>query len=80
MSFAYPGAGRYVLEDINFKIGEAEKVALVGLNGSGKSTLIKLLLRFYDPVKGLIKINGKDIREYRLASYEHPNFVGFIIT
>ncbi|HBS92881.1 MAG TPA: multidrug ABC transporter ATP-binding protein, partial [Firmicutes bacterium] len=54
------------LEDVSFLLHRQEKVALVGLNGSGKSTLIKLLLRLYDPDKGVIRINGADIREYRL--------------
>jgi len=51
---------------VSFLLHRQEKVALVGLNGSGKSTLIKLLLRLYDPDKGVIRINGADIREYRL--------------
>jgi ATP-binding cassette subfamily B protein len=67
VSFAYPGAKELVLDDVNICLRKEEKVALVGLNGSGKSTLIKLLLRMYDPVSGVIRINGLDIREYRLS-------------
>ena len=66
VTFVYPGTDKTVLSDINFKIGKNEKIALVGLNGSGKSTLIKLLMRFYDVSGGSIKINGTDLREYRI--------------
>lgn len=66
VGFTYPGTEKQVLNDVSFKIHSGERVALVGLNGSGKSTLIKLLLRFYDVDKGNIRINGVDIREYRL--------------
>ncbi len=67
VSFTYRGAKVRALDDVSFRLKRQEKVALVGLNGSGKSTLIKLLLRLYDPDSGVIKINGVDIREYRLA-------------
>lgn len=67
VGFTYPGTEKQVLHDVSFKIHSGERVALVGLNGSGKSTLIKLLLRFYDVNTGSIRINGTDIREYRLA-------------
>lgn len=66
VSFTYPGTEKPVLEDVSFKIRPKERMAVVGLNGSGKSTLIKLLLRFYDADSGCIRINGFDIREYRL--------------
>jgi len=55
------------LDGVSFTLRKDEKVVLVGLNGSGKSTLIKLLLRMYEPDKGVIYINGVDIREYKLA-------------
>lgn len=62
--FKYPGTNKYILKGINFTITENEKIVLVGTNGSGKSTLIKLLLRFYDPTKGVILVNGKDMRKF----------------
>lgn len=65
--FTYPGAKTRALDDVSFLLRSEEKVALVGLNGSGKSTLIKLLLRLYDPDSGVIRINGVDIKEYRLS-------------
>lgn len=66
VSFTYPGTDKRVLEDVSFRLRPKERIAVVGLNGSGKSTLIKLLLRFYDVDSGCIRINGYDIREYRL--------------
>ncbi|HRY85533.1 MAG TPA: ABC transporter ATP-binding protein, partial [Candidatus Omnitrophota bacterium] len=67
VSFAYE-AGDYVLEDINITAKHNEVVAIVGASGSGKTTLVNLLLRFYDPAQGSIKINGKDIRDLTLNS------------
>ncbi len=64
VSFKYPGSERYVLKDINIKLGAGETVVLVGLNGAGKTTLIKLLTRLYDPTDGVILLDGYDIREY----------------
>jgi len=64
--FAYPGTEKQILQDVSFRVGRHERVALVGLNGSGKSTLIKLLLRLYDVNEGAIRINGRDIRRYKL--------------
>jgi ATP-binding cassette, subfamily B, bacterial len=60
------GNGVPALRDVSFKIRAGETVAIVGASGSGKSTIIRLLLRFYDPVKGAILIDGVDIRELRL--------------
>lgn len=77
VSFAYPGTGKQVLQDVSFQVGKHERVALVGLNGSGKSTLIKLLLRLYDVNKGAVRINGTDIREYRLQDLRRSFSVYF---
>ncbi|MCL2248952.1 MAG: ABC transporter ATP-binding protein/permease [Oscillospiraceae bacterium] len=66
--FTYPGAVDKALDGINLTLDKNTKTAIVGLNGSGKSTLIKLLLRLYESDSGVIKINGKDIREYTLHS------------
>ena len=67
ISFSYPDTNIKVINDISFTLRKEEKVVLVGLNGSGKSTLIKLLLRMYDPDSGVIRINGRDIKEYKLS-------------
>lgn len=60
---------REVLKDVTFKINGGEVVSIVGENGAGKSTLIKLLMRFYDPTSGVIRVNGIDISKYNLSEY-----------
>ena len=67
VSFGY-GRGANVLEDVSFRVAPGETVALVGASGAGKSTIGSLLLRFYDPVEGAVRIDGGDLRDYRLAS------------
>lgn len=62
LNFSYDGK-RTILNNINFKVGPGEKVALVGHSGSGKSTLARLLYRFYDPDGGNIAIDGYDISQ-----------------
>ena len=64
VGFAYPGSGRLVVSNINFRLEPAEKVALIGENGAGKTTLVKLLARLYDPTEGSILLDGIDLREY----------------
>ena len=67
VSFAYE-PGRPVLEEIDCEILAGQHVALVGPSGSGKSTLVSLILRLYDATAGRVLIDGRDIREYTLAS------------
>ncbi len=67
VSFGYPGAEEYILEDISFKATKGETVAFIGSTGSGKTTLMNLVPRFYDVTKGEILINGYNIKEYKLA-------------
>lgn len=66
--FKYPGSDSYAIKDVSFKVESGKKIALVGVNGSGKSTIIKLLLRFYQPEKGRILIDRRDITEYSLEA------------
>ena len=66
--FSYNGRNE-VLSGINFTAEERQTVALVGKSGSGKTTLINLLLRFYDPVSGVVFIDGYNLKEIDLASY-----------
>ncbi len=62
LSFKYPGAGNeHVLSNINLKIDEAKTTAIVGMSGSGKTTLLKLLLGFYPPDQGEIKVGETDL-------------------
>jgi ATP-binding cassette, subfamily B, bacterial len=67
VSFGY-GDAPDVLAGVSFHIEPGETVALVGGSGAGKSTIINLLLRFFDPRRGRIRIDGRDIREFRLRS------------
>lgn len=62
--FSYDKSDRYVLENLNFKIKRGEHIGIIGGIGSGKSTLVSLIPRFYDVVKGEIKIDGINIQEY----------------
>ena len=61
--FAY-NEDDYVLKDINLEIKENQTVAFVGHTGSGKSTIMNLVVKFYEPSKGVLKIGGKEISEY----------------
>lgn len=61
--FAY-NEDDYVLKDINLEIKENQTVAFVGHTGSGKSTIMNLVVKFYEPNKGVLKIGGKDISKY----------------
>jgi ATP-binding cassette subfamily B protein len=63
--FAYDGEND-VLKDVSFKIPAGKTLAIVGSTGSGKSTIINLLNRFYDIRSGHIRIDGQDIRDYKL--------------
>jgi subfamily B ATP-binding cassette protein MsbA len=69
VSFRYPGSPEgFLLRGIDFQVKAGEVVALVGPSGAGKSTLAGLLARFYDVTSGSIRIEGRDIRDYTLAS------------
>jgi len=62
VSFTYSGAGNEpVLKDINLRIPKGKTTAIVGVSGSGKTTLLKLLLKFYEPQKGDIKLNATSL-------------------
>jgi ATP-binding cassette subfamily B multidrug efflux pump len=65
--FAYE-AKDYVLQDISFQIEAQKSLAIVGATGAGKSTLVNLLERFYDVQKGMITIDGVNIRDYELKT------------
>jgi len=62
ISFTYPGAGNEpVLKDIDLKIPKGKTTAIVGVSGSGKTTLLKLLLKFYEPQKGDIRLGNTSL-------------------
>lgn len=71
VTFKYPSAESYSLENISLKINKGDTTAVVGINGAGKSTIVKLLLRFYDVTGGEILYNGINIKEYDLESYRN---------
>jgi ATP-binding cassette, subfamily B, bacterial MsbA len=68
VAFRYPTAEGYQLQSVNLEVKAGEVVALVGPSGAGKSTLANLVPRFYDVAAGRILIDGKDIRDFTIAS------------
>ena len=66
VTFTYPGRVRPALDDIELVIPAGSTVALVGPSGAGKTTIAHLFLRFWDPDKGGARLDGHDLREYRL--------------
>ncbi|MEU6069700.1 MULTISPECIES: ABC transporter ATP-binding protein [Streptomyces] len=67
VSFRYPGTGRRALSEVSLHVAPGEVLALVGASGAGKSTVAKLLLRFYDPDRGALRLDGKDLRTLLLS-------------
>ena len=77
VTFAYPGGTESpVLHNISFTAKPGETIAFIGSTGSGKSTLVQLIPRFYDVTLGKIKVDGVDVRDYRLKSLRQK--IGFI--
>ncbi len=76
VSFKYPDADEYILENINFVANKGETVAFIGSTGSGKSTLVNLIPRFYDVTDGQILVDGINVKEYKLE-YLY-NKIGYI--
>lgn len=66
VSFTYPNSDTPVLKNLSFQVFPGQRIALVGENGAGKTTLVKLLARLYDPTKGRILLDGRDLRDYRV--------------
>lgn len=64
VSFRYPDAEEYVLQNITFSARKGETVALIGATGCGKSTVVNLIPRFYDASEGQVLVDGVDVREY----------------
>jgi ATP-binding cassette subfamily B protein len=67
---------RWVLRDVSFTVRPGETIALIGHTGAGKTTVVSLLLRFYDPQRGRITVNGIDVRE--LPVHELRALVGYV--
>ncbi|HEX3952349.1 MAG TPA: thiol reductant ABC exporter subunit CydC [Stellaceae bacterium] len=71
VGFAYPGARRPALSGVSLDIPAGATVAIVGPSGAGKTTLANLLLRFWDPTPGQIRIDGVDLRDFELDHLRH---------
>ncbi len=76
VSFKYPDAMEYILEDISFKVNKGETVAFIGSTGSGKSTLINLVPRFYDVTLGEVLVDGVNVKDYE--QYSLNNKIGYV--
>jgi ATP-binding cassette subfamily B protein len=71
VSFRYEAAGHPILNGLNLSARAGEMVAVVGPSGSGKTTLMALLMRFYDPQEGTIRIDGIDLRTVKQSAIRH---------
>ena len=76
VSFKYPDADEYMLENISFKAHKGDTIAFIGSTGSGKSTLINLIPRFYDVTEGEVLVDGVNVKEYNLEALH--NIIGYI--
>ena len=76
VSFKYPEASDYVLENISFTANKGETVAFIGSTGSGKSTLISLIPRFYDATDGDVLVDGVSVKEYTQEALH--NKIGYV--
>jgi ATP-binding cassette subfamily B protein len=68
VTFAYPTRpGEKALDDVSFSVKSGETIALVGPSGSGKSTIFNLLMRFYDPASGIVRLDGVNVADADLT-------------
>jgi ATP-binding cassette subfamily B multidrug efflux pump len=74
--FRYRPDGAWVLRDVSFTASPGQTIALVGHTGAGKTTIVNLLLRYYDPERGRITVDGIDIRE--LSTSDLRSIIGFV--
>ena len=76
VSFKYPDAAEYALQDISFKVKKGEMIAFIGATGCGKSTLINLIPRFYDATEGEVLVDGINVKEYKQKTLR--NLLGYV--
>lgn len=74
--FSYTGNEKNI-ENLKFILNKGEKLALIGRTGSGKTTIVNLLCRFYEPINGIIKINGNNYLQYSISSLRSK--IGYIM-
>ena len=70
VSFSYPGSERKILDGLELEFPAGTSTAIVGLNGAGKTTLVKLLAQLYQPTAGRICVDGTDLREFDVRSWQ----------
>jgi len=76
VSFAYPGTDERVIDGVDLDVEPGETVGLVGETGAGKSTLLKLLLAYYDPDEGAVRVDGHDVRDLDRAALRRS--IGYV--
>ncbi|MDO5017796.1 MAG: ABC transporter ATP-binding protein [Lagierella massiliensis] len=76
VTFSYYKNREDILKDVSFKIQPGQTMGIIGPTGSGKSSIIRLLLRLYDADSGVVKVNGIDVRDYKLSAlYDTISYV-----
>jgi ATP-binding cassette, subfamily B, multidrug efflux pump len=76
VDFIYPQTGIHALKDFNLEVKKGEKIAVIGRTGSGKTTLAQLILRFYDPTRGSIRMDGKNLQTLNLSEFRKQ--IGYV--
>lgn len=76
VSFKYPGADGYVLENINFSVEKGQTLAIIGATGSGKSTLINLIPRLFDATEGNVLVSGVNVKD--MSQAELHSEIGYV--
>jgi len=76
VDFIYPHTGIHAVKDFSLEVKKGEKIAIIGRTGSGKTTLAQLLLRYYDPTHGTIRMDGRDLQTLDLPDFR--NQIGYV--